>query len=125
MTVPHARSTTGESVEVADIAIHCERRGPGPRIVVLPHSFGSPGWIPLYERLAEQAEVLVPDLPGFGHSGQPTWARDVRDLAILMGAWLRKQDLGPVTLVGCGFGGWVAAELASMQPQVLSRLVLV
>jgi pimeloyl-ACP methyl ester carboxylesterase len=123
--VPQAQATGGDVVEVADIAIHCERRGSGPRIVVLHHSYGAPGWVPFYERLAEQAEVLAPDLPGYGRSGQPAWARDVRDLAILVGAWLRKQDLGPVTLVGCGFGGYVAAELAAMQPQVLGRLVLV
>jgi pimeloyl-ACP methyl ester carboxylesterase len=123
--VSQAQTMAGEMVEVADIAIHCPRRGAGPRLVVLHHSFGVPGWIPLYDRLAEQAEVLAPDLPGYGRSGQPAWARDVRDLAILMGAWLRKQELGPVTLVGCGFGGYVAAEMAAMQPQVLERLVLV
>ena len=32
---------------------------------------------------------------------------------------------GPVALVGCGYGGWVAAELATMAPRRLSHLVLV
>ena len=42
-----------------------------------------------------------------------------------MAWWLRAQDLGPVTLVGCGFGGWVAAELSTMSPELLAGLVLV
>ena len=42
-----------------------------------------------------------------------------------MGQWLRIRNLGPVELVGCGFGGWVAAELATMAPELLKQLVLV
>ncbi len=118
-------TSTADAVEVADITIHCERKGSGPRVVVLHHSFGSPGWTPLLDRLAERTEVLAPDLPGYGRSTRPAWARDVRDVAILVGAWLRRQGPDPVTLVGCGFGGFVAAELATMQPQLLERLVLV
>lgn len=42
-----------------------------------------------------------------------------------MGQWLDKLGLGRVSTVGCGFGGWIAAELATMSPERLSHLVLV
>jgi pimeloyl-ACP methyl ester carboxylesterase len=43
----------------------------------------------------------------------------------MLGLWLDHLGVGPVTLVGCGFGGWIAAELATMSPARLSGLVLV
>jgi pimeloyl-ACP methyl ester carboxylesterase len=94
-------------------------------VVVLHHSFGNPGWLPFHAQLARTCALEAPDLPGFGGSSRPDWARDVRDLALLVGWWLRHRGDAPVTVVGCGFGGWVAAELAVIWPEGLSRLVLV
>src|SRR5438132_3117262 len=51
--------------------------------------------------------------------------RSVRDEAIVIGLLIDRMVSEPVTLVGLGFGGWVAAELATMQPSRLRRLVLV
>jgi pimeloyl-ACP methyl ester carboxylesterase len=110
---------------VADIEVCALEGGDGPPVVVLHHSFGNPAWLPFHARLARTCAVLAPDLPGFGESTRPVWARDVRDLALLIGWWLRRMGRGPVALVGCGFGGWVAAELAVMWPEGLSHLVLV
>jgi pimeloyl-ACP methyl ester carboxylesterase len=112
-------------LEVAGQEIRTLRRGDGPPVVVFHHSFGSPGWLAFYEQLSAGFDTLVPDLPGFAGSPQPPWARHPRDLSILLGWWLRKLELGPVTLVGCGFGGWVAAELSTMAPELVSNLVLV
>jgi pimeloyl-ACP methyl ester carboxylesterase len=81
--------------------------------------------MPLYEILATDHAVSVPDLPGFGDSSRPAWARNVRDLAVLTGQWMRTIKLGAAIVVGCGFGGWVAAELATMAPELYSHLVLV
>ena len=50
--------------------------------------------------------------------------RDVRDEAIAYGQLLDRLAAEPVTLLGLGFGGWVAAELATMQASRLRRLVL-
>jgi len=81
--------------------------------------------MPLYERLAESFAVTVPDLPGYGESERPDWARDPRDLAVIMQRLLDKLELEDVTLVGLGFGGFIAAEMASLNYTRLSRLVLV
>ncbi len=102
--------------------------GSGDPLVMLHHSFGNPGWLPIHEALADHYTVHALDLPGYGGtdgSERPEWARHPRDLALLVGQWLRAKELGPVELVGCGFGGWVAAELATMSPELLKRLVLV
>jgi pimeloyl-ACP methyl ester carboxylesterase len=110
---------------VAGLSVHALRKGDGPMLVVLHHSFGNPGWLPFYDDLARDFTVIVPHLPGFGTSDRPDWARHPRDLALLIGYWLRKQTLSNVTIVGCGFGGWVAAELATMAPEGVRDLVLV
>jgi pimeloyl-ACP methyl ester carboxylesterase len=39
--------------------------------------------------------------------------------------WLADRGARDVTLVGLGFGGWIAAEMASMAPRDVHRLVLV
>ena len=101
------------------------KQGSGTPLVVLHHSFGSHGWLPLYDRLAERHEVYFPDLPGFGESSRPDWARDPRDLASMMGLMLDRLGLERLTLVGMGFGGWLAAEMAIMNQGRLDQLVLV
>jgi len=111
--------------EVAGVEIRSSGRGEGPPVVVLHHSFGNPGWLPFHEQLARTFALEAPDLPGFGGSSRPDWARDVRDLALLVGWWLRRRGDAPVTVVGCGFGGWVASELAVIWPEGISHLVLV
>ena len=117
-----------ETTAVAGLGMRELNGGSGDPLVKLHHSFGNPGWMPVHEALADHYSVHALDLPGYGGSEgseRPDWARHPRDLALLVGQWLRAKDFGPVELVGCGFGGWVAAELATMAPELLQRLVLV
>jgi pimeloyl-ACP methyl ester carboxylesterase len=118
---PHAEV----SVTVAGKRVRVLKGGSGPALVTLHHSTGSLGWLPLHERLSEQFTVYAPDMPGYGQSERPEWARDPRDIAILLNHALRKLGVSGVTLVGFGFGGYVAAELASMDQSKLAKLVLV
>ncbi len=99
--------------------------GTGPPVVILHHSWGSPGWLPFHGRLAEDHRVFVPDMPGWGGSERPVWAREPRDIAIILTRLLDGLDLDGIKLVGLGFGGYVAAELATMNPSRLAALVLV
>ena len=113
-------------VAVGDLTISSMQRGTGRPLLVLHHSTGNAGWNRFYDLLAEDFEVIVPDLPGYGRSTMPEWAREPRDLAILMLQYLRKLGLNDgVTLVGLGFGGWIAAELATMNHTPLSSMVLI
>lgn len=112
-------------LELAGKKVRVLHGGKGAPLLVLHHSTGNPGWLPFYERLAESFTVYVPDMPGYGQSERPDWARDPRDIAILIARLLDRLELERVTLVGLGFGGYVAAELATMEPSRLYALVLV
>ncbi|MCY3622017.1 MAG: alpha/beta hydrolase [Gammaproteobacteria bacterium] len=120
-----AVSYTEGELALATGRIKYLEQGSGPPVVVLHHSWGSPGWLPFHDRLAENHRVIVPDMPGWGGSERPAWARDPRDVAIITTRLLSRLELGDVKLVGLGFGGYVAAELATMNPSRLAHLILV
>ena len=112
-------------VDVGDLSLRYLRKGSGPSLVYLHDSLGNVGWLPLFEDLASSFDVVVPDLPGFGGSQFPMWARNTRDIAILIAQLLAQLEVDDVTLAGIGFGGWIAAELATMDPRLLRQLVLI
>jgi pimeloyl-ACP methyl ester carboxylesterase len=114
-----------ESVQVAGCNVAYVSGGSGEPLVVVHHEIGNPGWLPVYENLAATRRVVVPDLPGYGKSERPAWARDARDLAILTHLLLDRLALAKVDLLGLGFGGWVAAEMATMDQARFGRIVLI
>ncbi len=118
-------SFTEQTIEVAGRNVRLLQGGTGDPVVVLHHSTGNPGWLPFFEQLAGKYAVTVPDMPGYGQSERPPWARDARDLGILLHHTLDKLGLERVTLVGLGFGGYVAAEMAAMNQHRLKALVLI
>lgn len=125
MSTTATSSHTEQRVTVANRAIRIIRGGTGPALVTLHHSTGSLGWLPMHESLAAKFDVLAPDLPGYGQSERPEWARNPRDIAILMNQAFEQLGLSQVHLVGFGFGGFIAAELATMDPSRLATLTLV
>jgi pimeloyl-ACP methyl ester carboxylesterase len=113
------------SAQVAGLNLQYWEGGSGTPLVVIHHDIGSGGWSSFHNALAGSFRVLAPELPGYGKSDRPSWARHPRDLALLLGLWLDQLELDDVVLVGLGFGGWLAAELAVMRQRTLRRLVLV
>lgn len=116
---------TESLVELAGGKVQMLRAGSGRPLFVLHHDIGNPGWLPFYDALAGSFTVHVPSHPGFGQSERPEWMRTVRDMAILYEWLLQKLRAGPITMVGLGFGGWIAAEMAMMCHHSISHLVLV
>jgi pimeloyl-ACP methyl ester carboxylesterase len=115
-----------ESVaEVAGTRLHLARAGGGRAVLVLHHDIGTVDRLDFYDALAGRFDVLVPHHPGYGKSQRPEWLRSVRDVAVMY-QWLL-SDLGieRPSLIGLGFGGWIAAEMATMAPRDFHRLVLV
>lgn len=80
--------------------------------------------MPTAAELSRSHPVLVPDLPGFGKSGKPSHAYDVREHAELMAEWLAVRGLHRVALAGHSFGAEVAARLAVLQPGTVAALIL-
>ena len=111
--------------EIAGIKLHVSRAGSGPTVLVLHHDIGTVDRLPFYDALAEKFDVVIPHHPGWGKSERPQWMRNPRDIAAIY-AWLL-ADLGAtgVSLVGLGFGGWIAAEMASQAPTAYAKLILV
>jgi pimeloyl-ACP methyl ester carboxylesterase len=68
--------------------------------------------------------VWAPTHPGFGASGDAEWMESVDDLARFYLWWMDAAKLGRPHLLGQSFGGWTAAEMATMSPGAIDRLVL-
>ncbi len=113
------------TTEVAGTKMFLMRAGSGPTVLVLHHDIGTPERLQFYDLLAQRFTVLVPHHPGWGKSERPQWARSVRDLAAMHQWLLADQEQSNAAVLGLGFGGWIAAELASLAPTQFSKLVLV
>jgi pimeloyl-ACP methyl ester carboxylesterase len=116
---------TDSSVEVAGSRLHLSRAGKGRRLLVLHHETGTLDRLPFYDALAAHFDVLLPHHPGYSRSARPDWMRSVRDIAVVYRGLLSDLKLDHVALIGLGFGGWIAAEMASMAPADVPHLVLV
>ena len=110
---------------IAGSKMHLTRGGSGRPVLVLHHDIGTPDRLPFYDTLAQSFDVLVPHHPGWGKSERPQWLRSVRDIAAAHSWLLADLGLSDVSLVGLGFGGWIAAEMASQSPTAYRKLVLV
>jgi len=116
---------TDSKIEAGGARLHLSRAGKGRPLVVLHHETGTLDRLPFYDALAQHHDVLVPHHPGYSRSERPDWMRSVRDIAVIYRGLLADLKLRDTALVGLGFGGWIAAEMASMAPSDLSHLVLV
>lgn len=96
------------------------------RPVVLLHSLLSDraSFDRLAPALAEKYQVIVPDLPGFGASisGKRSLVQSADLIASLVRTFAAD---GEATIVGNGFGAFVALQAAILYPSLPFRLVLV
>ena len=115
------------SIDVAGALVRLKRAGAGRPVLILHHDIGLPEHMAFADSLAaDGCDVLLPEHPGFGlDSMRAEWMRSVRDLAVVYRSMLAKLGVGRVDLIGLGFGGWVAAEMATMAPADVDRLILV
>ena len=116
---------TDSSYDLAGSKLHVSRAGKGKPVVVLHHETGTLDRLPFYDALAAKYDVLVPHHPGYSRSQRPDWMRSVRDIAVAYRGLLSARGIEKAALVGLGFGGWIAAEMAAMAPSDVSKLVLV
>src|SRR6516165_1104222 len=116
---------TETAIELAGAKLHLARAGSGRPLLVLHHDIGSPEQLDFYDALANRFDVLIPHHPGYGKSERPQWLRGIRDVAVMYQSLLSDLALERVSLIGLGFGGWIAAEMATMAPRDFHRLILV
>jgi pimeloyl-ACP methyl ester carboxylesterase len=113
------------TVTAAGTELHVTRGGKGSPIVILHRDIGTLDRLEFYDQLAQYHEVVIPHHPGYGESPRPEWVASARDIAVIYRALLSDPALASATLVGLGFGGWIAAEMATFDPAATRRLVLV
>jgi len=112
-------------IVVRDTPVDLLRAGSGPPLLFLHGAGGGGRWLTFQERLAERFDVLSPSHPG--HAGSPAaeWIEHISDLAFHYLDLLDTLGLEQVHLAGASFGGWIAAEMATMASPRLRSLVLI
>ena len=117
---------TEETLDLAGISVQLRRGGSGDPLLVLHGELGVPDWLEAHELLAQHYSVCIPSLPGFGTSSFPDWLMSVRDLSAWVNWFVRECGLPtPLNVVGFSMGGWIAAELATANNAIFSKMVLV
>jgi esterase len=98
----------------------------GPRVVFLHGLFGQGrNWNTVAKALADQARVLLVDLPNHGRSAW-TDSFSYPDMAARVADLLRRAGGGePYAVVGHSMGGKVAMTLALHEPEIVTRLAVV
>ena len=122
MPEPQWSATT---VTVATTDVHMYRGGEGPPLLFLHGGGVNPGWRLCHQALAQHFTVYIPSHPGFGYTLRPEWMNRVADMSVFYLWLLEELGIERVHLVGHSFGGWLAADMATVCPQVVERLVLV
>ena len=94
-------------------------------VLVLVHGLGSSGrsFARLAPLLAPRFRVIVPDLPGFGATGGRSTTVEGMARAVL--AALDEDGVGEFAAAGHSMGGLVAAAIAELEPDRVTRLILV
>ncbi len=116
------------SVRICDARMFVRIRGQGQAIFLLhgggPGTCGD-GWHKLIDGLASRWQTYTPDFAGFGYSSSPGENYGSRDFAADVIELMNTLCLEHVILVGHSMGAAIAAEVATRQPQSISRLILI
>ncbi|HEY4718227.1 MAG TPA: alpha/beta fold hydrolase [Anaerolineales bacterium] len=109
-----------------EFALHFEAKGSGTPLLLI-HGFplSSRMWAGQMEALSSQAQVLAPDLPGFGDSPLSDTVYTVERYAEDCAAVLDALDLlEPVAVGGLSMGGYIALAFARLFPERVGALLL-
>lgn len=106
------------------IKVHTSIGGRGAPLLALHGAGGPNGWRRWHAALAERFTVYAPAHPGYELSDSADWMESVRDVARYYLWFIDEVGLERPTVIGHSMGGWITAEMATMNPGALGRLVL-
>ncbi len=109
-----------------DRPLHFLERGRGTPLLLI-HGLGSSGadWALQVRALEARFRVIVPDLPGCGHSSAPRDGTNIAEFAASLWALLDRLEIEQPNIVGYSLGGAVALEMALQRPDCVPRLGLI
>lgn len=99
--------------------------GSGPDLVFLHGAGGLTAEDPFLAALAKTHHVYAPLVPGYGDSDEAPEIRDMLDFTLHTWDVVAALGLKDPILVGHSMGGMIAAEMAAVQPNDVSRLALI
>ncbi len=116
---------TETTTSVAGTDLVMVRGGTGKPLFVLHDEMGYTGWMTWNDELAKVRELIIPMQPGFGKTPKQDWIWRHRDVAIFYLNVIRELKLGKVDVLGFSAGGYIAAEMAAANPEMLASVTLV
>ena len=107
--------------------IHYMDKGPKDgNVIVFANSLGTDCrlWDKIIQQLPAGVRIITYDKRGHGLSREPETDISIEDLAIDISNLADYLSLRNVTFIGISIGGMIAQVLASMRPDIISKLVL-
>jgi 3-oxoadipate enol-lactonase len=106
--------------------VHYLERGSGEPILLI-HGLGCSGadWAFQVAALEKNFRVIVPDLPGSGHSLPPRDGYTIAGFAAEMWKLMDHLQIATPNIIGFSLGGAVALEMATMRPRCVPRMGLI
>jgi pimeloyl-ACP methyl ester carboxylesterase len=114
-----------KTVETPHVPVRYLEGGAGPDLVFLHGAGGVTAEDPFLGALARSHHVYAPLIPGYGDSQEAPEIRDMLDFTLHTWDVVEALGLKDPILVGHSMGGMIAAEMAAVQPNDVSRLALI
>jgi 3-oxoadipate enol-lactonase len=107
-------------------SIHYLERGRGEPLLLI-HGLGSNGaaWAFQVAALEHRFRLIIPDLPGSGHSSPPRSEYTIGGFAHAMWRLMDHLKIAQTNIVGFSLGGAVALEMATLRPTCVPKLALI
>ncbi len=117
---------TGEYADVNGLHLYYEVHGAGRPLILIHGGLGSGEMFgPVLQQLAQNHQVITPDLQGHGRTADIDRPIDIRLMGEDMAALIDHLELERPDVVGYSLGGGVAYQLAFNHPEKVRKLVAV
>ena len=114
-----------KTVQTPHVPVRYFEGGSGPDLVFLHGAGGLTAEDPFLNALAANHHVYAPLIPGYGDSDEAPEIRDMLDFTLHGWDVVEALGLKDPILVGHSMGGMIAAEMAAIAPNDLTRLALI
>jgi pimeloyl-ACP methyl ester carboxylesterase len=114
-----------KTVQTRHAAVRYLEGGAGEALFFLHGAGGMTAEDPLFAALCRTHHVFAPYLPGYGETEDCAELRDMLDYTLLGWDLVEALGLRDPVLVGHSMGGMIAAEMAALAPNDVSRLALI